>query len=700
MDLYSACPCGSGKKFKWCCQPIRQQMDKAFRQDADGQHEAALKTMDEIVAAHATNPESWGQKAQLLYQNGKLDEAETALQKALELNPNYPFGHLLRGLFRQHEGELPGALLLFRKATELYDPEAKDILAQVYGLIFELEMKLNRPLAGHAALKMCMRLRPTDELRKAVEEVFGAESRLPAVAGKEYTFATPPPSVANDRRAAWERTLAGAATGKLGDAARAFEQWTQENAEDAAAFYNLGLVRAWLGENAAALEALDKYVHLETDESKAAAAWALGEVLRFGYGMESQADVIEHSAMFQIRDPQGLFQFLQTWQKERRLAGVQIREEEGMINALILERSSSGLITAGAPSTQPAKLAGYLMIAGPMLRVWSTAAESLERIRQELQQRAGPHLSEPHVMRGPANFADVFADAVIIPVANDEAAAHQQVRDYVQQYFEEKWIHRPLRSLNQVPPIDAAGHGVLRKKLVGVIQFLQDCSAGATSAYDFDRLRRKLGLLNGAPLGASTAPAAAESALDIGAMGSAELAALAFDSLSADQLDQAHRAAQKLEAHDLAVRFATALAARPPQADRADRFPLYSYLVQRALTDGNPDGALQYVDEGEKADCEHNEGRRRNDYELRRGQVLSKRGDADTAVDVFDRLIERAPGEMKFRGSAAEAMLGAKQSAKALRFAEQGLAKAREKNDRDSEQYFMELVAAAKKQGV
>ena len=34
----------------------------------------------------------------------------------------------------------------------------------------------------------------------------------------------------------------------------------------------------------------------------------------------------------------------------------------------------------------------------------------------------------------------------------------------------------------------------------------------------------------------------------------------------------------------------------------------------------------------------------------------------------------------------------------ALRFAEQGLAKAREQNDRDSEDYFKELVAAARKQ--
>src|SRR5262245_31111635 len=147
IDPYASCPCGSGKKFKWCCQPIHVQIDRAFRQDAEGQHEAALRLMDEVIAEHPGNPEVWGRKAQLLYQNDRVEDAENALQKAFEINPNYPFGHLLRGMFRYHEGETAGALLLFRKAAEVYDPEARDILAQVYAMIAEAELKLNHPLA-------------------------------------------------------------------------------------------------------------------------------------------------------------------------------------------------------------------------------------------------------------------------------------------------------------------------------------------------------------------------------------------------------------------------------------------------------------------------------------------------------------------------------------------------------------------------
>ena len=60
---YSPCPCGSGKKFKWCCLPIGNQIAKALQQDEQGQHEAALRMMDELVAQHPDNPEVWGKKA-------------------------------------------------------------------------------------------------------------------------------------------------------------------------------------------------------------------------------------------------------------------------------------------------------------------------------------------------------------------------------------------------------------------------------------------------------------------------------------------------------------------------------------------------------------------------------------------------------------------------------------------------------------
>lgn len=692
LDAYSPCPCGSGKKFKWCCQPIHADLEHVLRQDAGGQHEAALRAMDELVVKHSSNPEVYGRKAQLLYQNNRLEEAEKALDQAFAINPNYPFGFLLRGLFRQEEGEFAGALLLFRMAAEHYDPAAKDILAQVYSLIAECELKMNRPVAARAALKIALRCRPSEELSQGYDNLFGDNSGYPRVARKDYPFLSPHPNSPPARLAHWERALRGAGSGKLVDVQRAFEQLTRENPEDLAAWYNLGLARAWLGDNRGAIEALDNYLQREPDETRAAAAWALAEVLRLGHGMEEESDYLEHSLLYQLRDPQKFFAVMQEFERERRLTGVQVRQQEGLVTGILLEKVEA--LTAESAAARSPRLAAYFIVAGNLVRLWHTNWEALQKIGQELQQRTAGALADRQQRRGPAVFTDVLAEALVFPVGiSSEEEAHRRVREGVQKYFEETWIHRPLRSLAGVAPLDAAGHSVLRKKLLGVIQFLQELMR-SNDAYDFDRLRRRLGLLAG------PAPAAqAASQPEISAMGAAELAALSIEGLSDEQLEQAYRAAQQLDAQELAVRFARAVVARPVNQERTDRYPWYSFLIQRALAEQQLDEALELIDEGLKTDCEHNQGQRRNDYELRRGQVLTRQGEIAAAREVFDRLLQRAPSNLKYRSTAVEALLSARQGAAALQYAEEGLLKAREQNDRDSEEHFSELVAAARKQG-
>src|SRR5262249_46494465 len=138
-DQYAPCPCGSGKKFKWCCQPVDADIQLAFEQFQNGQHETALRMMEEVVRKHPQNPVAWGRQAQLLHALGKTDQAEESLQKAFELNANYPFGLWLRAMLRYQEGEVPGALILARKAADAYDAQAHGQLAEVYRMVFELE---------------------------------------------------------------------------------------------------------------------------------------------------------------------------------------------------------------------------------------------------------------------------------------------------------------------------------------------------------------------------------------------------------------------------------------------------------------------------------------------------------------------------------------------------------------------------------
>lgn len=694
LDPYASCPCGSGKKFKWCCQPIYPGIQQAWEQENNGQHENALRLIDKVTNEHGGNPEAWGQKAYLLAVNGKTEEADAALEQAFSINPNYPFGLRLRSQFRFAEGEYKGALSLARKAAEFYDADARDALAEILALTFECEMRCNRPVAARAALALAGHLAPGDEgLRQGLENVFGPKSRLPASARKPYAFRSPAASATGKRRDDWNRVL-GSARVKLSEPARLFETLTKEDPTDGAAWYNLGLSKAWLGDNLAALEALDRAIELDADDESAVETATLCEVLRCGMDMEAQCDYHDHLFFYQFNRVEAVRRMLEEWQSQRRLLGIP-NEQEGVLTALVLELSTTGLVTVGRPGAEVGRLAGYLLVAGNVLRISCSVKDTFDRLREEVRQKLSLGLTDLVERTSPPQFQEIVSEALIFPLNEpNEEAASARVLDHAGRFYEETWIHRPRKSLNDIAPVDAAGHARLRRKLTGVIRFLEECSGyGALARYEWDRLRRKLGLLGQAPAAGATGVTA-----DLTAMSAAELAALKPEALSDEQLEKAYQTAYRLDAHELAGHFAEALVTRPVVAGKGDRYPWYAFLIQKALGEGETDAALDRVDEGLKLDCESNEGRRRNEYELFRAQVHGRRGEVEAAQDTYQRLIERTPRDFKIRGRAAEAMLSLKQPARALKFAEEGVTAAKQANDRGSEEYMRELQAAAKKQ--
>ena len=700
MDPYQACPCGSGKSFKWCCQPYFQQVEKARKQHQEGQQETALRTIKQLVEQNPGNAPIFGYYAELLYMSAMPDEADEAIQKAFAINPDFPFGHWLRGILRRDEGEIQGALIQFRKAAELYDPKANEILVEINSAIFDIEMRLNRPVAARAALDRALRIAPTlEQLQQAFATLYGTESRLPECARKAYTFRPAEPS----RTESWKAILPETPHGRLGEAQAAFEKLTAQDANDAPAWFNLGVVRAWLGDHPRAIEALTKSIELDSDPEKVAEAGALIETLRCGLGMEEQSDYLEHRIFFQMQQPQPVVKLLEEWQHGNRLSGVQSDQQNGTFSALILEETPQFGLGVGA---QVAKLASYMLIVGNIIRLWSSSKANVEKVADEVARKAAGAVAAPMQETGFSNFSDIAMEAMLFPTR--EAKINEiapKLSEHAQNFIEDVWAHRPLKALAGVAPLEAAGQPALHKRLLGVVRFMQECFIGASPrvsdgeniqiivTYDFDRLRRKLGLTPSGPA------EGVESGLKFDVLSAAELAALKTEELNDTELDQAFRAALKLDARDLAGKLAGEIVNRPANAAQPDRYPYFNQLLQLAQAESDLPRVLSLLDQAEKADAETNGGSRRNDYSLRRGQTLAKQGELDRAFQVFSELVSREPNELKFYGPAAETMLSQKRAEWSLQFSEQGLAKARSQNNRDSEQYFMELVAAAKKLG-
>ena len=698
MDPYQSCPCGSGKSFKWCCQAYYQLVEKARAQHQQGQHETALRTMQQLVAQHPNLAPPLGFQAELLYMNGKGDDADEALQKAFAINPDFPFGHWLRGVIRKDEGEIKGALLQFRKAAELYDPKSHDALAEINSFIFDIEMRMNRPVAARGALERAIHHEPAEEqLRKAFEHLFGKQSRLPQSASKAYTFRPPTPSHAGN----WKALIPDKEHARLSDAITAFEKLTTQDENDVAAWFNLGLARAWMGSNAQAIEAFQESIDREDDETRNAETGALIEVLRCGEGNEDLADYVEHRVFFKIQNAQPLIDLLQQWQQSGRLSGAESNQENGTFSTIVLEETRQFGAGLGSPV---ARISGYMFIVSNIVRLWHSSSDVVTKLADEIVAKVGPGaLSPPTHETGRANFTDVALEAMVYPIKDVSIEElSPRMEEHARNWFEETWLQRPLKSLSGVTPLDATGHSMIRKRLPGVVRFIEDCFTstvprhvqGEETApifqYDFDRLRRKLGL------NTTGATITAGEGLKIDVLSTAELAALDATALNDKDLETAFRTALKMDARELAGKFAKSLTER---SAIADRYPFFNHLILLALEENDTSTVLALLDRAEAADAESNGNQRQNDYAVRRGQILAKRGEVEKSRQVFEELLARVPNELKYYGSATEAMLGQKKGQWALQFAEQGLAKARNQNNRESEGYFMELTAAASKQG-
>jgi len=683
-------------------------IEKAQDQLGNGQVDAALGTLQQLTREHSTNPQSFGQLASLLLQLQRPDEAETVLEEAFKIQPNYPYGLMLRGMLRNAEGEAIGAIMLFRRAIEAYHPEAHGPLTQLYLQVMEAESRLNKPLAAcYAARRALVHNGPNDELQNEIEGMTG-RARFPAVARASWEFRKP---VQSD--GAWEQSLKDAANpDRLGEALTAFTQLSQQKPEDSTARFNLGLVQAYRGDNTAAIAAFTKSSELEANEALAIECYTLIAILKYAASFEDQADAVEHHRLIAMRgDPNMLVQVLQKLASEGRLIVTHVNQETGEIGGLLMQDDGVPQLTF---STRLRRMAAHLFLSGPRLQLSGPNQASLDKVVTELQVSLGMIGSEVMSRVGPVSFHDLTIEAMRfappdMPKVDPTTVRSKVIEGYIE-YFEQIWIQKPLKSLGNLTPQEAASVPANRPKILATLRLLEDCMLMAipptadvndprNRLYDFARLRKLLNLGDATPSLATTSDTStvAEAARDFSTLPAEAFAELSPENLSDADLEAATRAALLTASREDTDKLAKALVSRAVSEDRPDRYPIYQHLILSAQNAGDTGALLGFLDAAQASDQESNQGKRQFDIAVRRAQAQARLGDADAAYSTITAMIAAGPTEGRYFGSAAEVMIGKKQGNRALEIIEKGLIVVRKKGDRDSENYLLELQGAAKR---
>ena len=174
-----SCPCGSGKKYKHCCQlhagtqtiqpsvehiahsqATHSNKPKAtmfFHQGntlmAQGRLDAAIENFNKAIACQSDLAEAHSNLGVALYFQGKLDDAVGHCRQAVSIKPDYTRAYYNLGIGLYAQGEMDEAVNNFRAALAL-DPDYVEALYDM-GNAFQALGKLEEAIASyHKALAL------------------------------------------------------------------------------------------------------------------------------------------------------------------------------------------------------------------------------------------------------------------------------------------------------------------------------------------------------------------------------------------------------------------------------------------------------------------------------------------------------------------------------------------------------------------
>lgn len=307
LESYSPCPCGSGQKYKWCCQKAEPFAERAQRLADSGQAEAAKGALDEGLAKIPGNPWLVMRKAILLARQGKAAEAGAELRGLIAAQPGHVGAHnFLVRVVLETEGAEAGASQL-QQALSAVTGEAREPLAMTAQFVGVMLGEEGHAPAALAHLGLAERLGGEDEDRMIAQTVRMIEGNasISAWLRNPYELADAPAGLTPEAAEAYAKALGWAEQGLWASSASGFETLSADGV--ATADYNLGLCRLWLADDAGAVAALRRHIPTLGGSIEAVDLEALCQIVAPPKGDELVGHI---QLIWTVRDRAGLLKAL------------------------------------------------------------------------------------------------------------------------------------------------------------------------------------------------------------------------------------------------------------------------------------------------------------------------------------------------------------------------------------------------------
>ncbi|MBS0203252.1 MAG: hypothetical protein JSS49_10165 [Planctomycetes bacterium] len=262
---YDPCPCGSGKKLKFCCQSIADEMDRALRLMDGNQPRVALQQLESLARKHPSNTWIGTTRALILLELGEAAASRDILRTLLGQNPDHEFSIVLLAASTFQAEGFDGAKKAIHRALQRGAKKFPAMVSGLAGAMGAVLAQRHKLMAAREHLALALRLSPEDRRQELFVQLLEFDGdpgvpyplrgshALPAVAGDE------------DQQKEIRKAQKYAAVGCWNTAADLFVALTKTLGETAELWHSIGLCRAWDGDETQAAEALHRAAQLYGD---------------------------------------------------------------------------------------------------------------------------------------------------------------------------------------------------------------------------------------------------------------------------------------------------------------------------------------------------------------------------------------------------------------------------------------------------
>jgi Flp pilus assembly protein TadD len=605
IDVYDLCPCGSGKKLKFCCAAIIDEMAKINRLQANDQPRQALAAIEKIEKANPDNPWVGTVHAEILLSLGQIDEAQSRLEQLLKGHPDHPYvvsrAALVLLLNQGYRPAQPTILRAFQKCFTRA-PEQVGLLALT---LYDVMNASRFAMAARQYLTVAMRLLG----EKSRENTFLALLKLDGDARTPYPLRSvqnlSPYPAGGPNAAEANKAASIAKIACYGPAGRTFAKVAEQEPNNAELWRNVALCRAWDADEPAAAQAYHKAAAVSQNFEFAVECETLAQLLDLKHTsdqmMPTEIDIPIRSAsrLLGLLEGNELYFPLPVEPPAdadappiaaRRIVLDRIAHKEPGAGPVAFDDLPSIVATLTVFDAIPEQDTEAVAV------LTGLATAEFERSVGEFQKLAGDEITKPPAREDLSGtdveplareLAPYFQRKLFSAAPGSKQRAIQE--DWWRHLVDEVWWNAPQAALDGKSPSSVAADAQYRVRLTAAVYVLDALSERLNGIVDLDAIFSRLGLQ---PLQSLPADA------PLSSLSPMQLQRLPVETLSDAQLANVYRRAAVLGQRRFATRVMEALVARPQCLEQVGADRVFEGLLEIAHQEERDADAIAWAQKG------------------------------------------------------------------------------------------------------